>query len=172
MLEQTTKVLLFPHSPFCCRPWTHILLPPNLSRLALFPNVNAIFAVRECCNWILICLKEIGQVISVLHEPHPPCCSGRAGGWRMSFSLSHHTPRFFSASSCGNSFTPLWWPFLFWGFFDGLFPFCGWQAYPSLFSFCSFLTSLFEAFENNFGWRLLQETQSEPKTARKTNKKS
>lgn len=39
----------------------------------------------------------------------------------------------------------------FGAFFDGLFPFCGWQAYPSLFSFCSFLTSLFEAFENNFG---------------------
>lgn len=35
MLEQTMKVLLFPYSPFLCR---HILLPLNLSRLALFPN--------------------------------------------------------------------------------------------------------------------------------------
>lgn len=92
MLEQTTEVLLFLHSPFRCRPWTHILLPLKLSRLALFPNASAIFAVRECCNWILICLKEIGQVISILHEPRLPCHSGRAGGWTSSsFSVSPHS---------------------------------------------------------------------------------
>lgn len=59
ILEQTTEFLLFPHSLSRCRPWTHMLLPPRLIRLALFPNVNAIFAIRECCNRISISLKEM-----------------------------------------------------------------------------------------------------------------
>lgn len=84
--------------------------------------------------------------------------------------LSDHIPNFFSASSWDKSFVPLWSHFLFL-FFGGLFPFCAQQTYASVFCFYSF-PSLFQAFENNFGWRLLQETQSlKLKTTRKTNKK-
>lgn len=51
----------------------HILLPASVSGLALFPNANAVFAARECCSWMLTCLKDTGQAVSVLTEHHLPC---------------------------------------------------------------------------------------------------
>lgn len=139
MLMQSTEILLFPHSPFHCRPWTHILLPPVLSRLALFPNINATFAVRECCNWISICLKEIRQVISILHGLYLPCASGRAKGWRSSsFSASPHRIFLLSLLLQQALYSIHCSDLSSYSVFDGPFPFCVWQAYPSLFSFCSF----------------------------------
>lgn len=158
ILEQTIEVFLFPHPPSHYRPWTHMLLPPKLSRLALFPNVNAIFAVRECCNRILISLEEMtGHFYSSWTSP--PLSLQQT--WRMEELLFLCLTTFQISSQSLLEASP-------WFHCGHISFFCFSMAsslsvhgrpMPPWFCFC-FFPSLFEAFENNFGWRLLQETQS------------